>query len=166
MDAILKRRSIRKYENKPIEEQTITKILQAAMSAPSAGNQQPWHFVVIRDRAILDAIPQYHPYAQMMTQAPVAIVVCGDPSLEKHKGYWVQDCSAAVQNILIAVESLGLGAVWLGVYPNEERMEPTRKLLGIPQSVIPMAIIPMGYPAEFKPPADRYNEQRIHMEKW
>jgi nitroreductase len=136
------------------------------MSAPSAGNEQPWQFIIINDRKILDAIPKFHPYSQPLATASVAVVVCGDLTLEIHKDFWVQDCSAAAENILIAVQAKGLGAVWLGLYPREERVLGMQKLLGIPEHVIPLAVIPIGYPAEDKPPALRFNTSRIHYNKW
>ncbi|MGQ9515504.1 MAG: nitroreductase family protein [Thermoproteota archaeon] len=117
LEAILSRRSIRKYDARSIPDSVVEKLLASAMSAPSAGNEQPWHFVVITDRQILKEIPKYHPYSQMLTSTPMAILVCGDPKLERYKGFWVQDCSAATENILIAANAEGLGAVWLGVYP-------------------------------------------------
>lgn len=166
MEAILNRRSIRKYTDKPVSEEDIKSLLQAAMSAPSAGNQQPWHFVVIRDRSILLKITEVHPYSHMLTQAQAAILVCGDQSLEKHTGYWVQDCSAATENILIAAQDKGLGTVWLGVHPNEDRKAGVRKILGIPDSITPFSIVSIGYPDEKKEPSNRYNEERIHYNVW
>jgi nitroreductase len=136
------------------------------MSAPSANNQQPWQFVVIRDRDILDQIPKYHPYSAMLNEAPVAILVCGDLKSEKHKGYWVQDCSAATQNLLIAAQAKGLGAVWLGVHPREDRVDGTRKLLGLPEHIKPLSLIPIGYKGEEKPPANRYDASKVHHNGW
>lgn len=166
METILSRRSIRKYTTEPVPEKTVKAILEAAMSAPSAGNQQPWHFIVIHDRAILDEIPKIHPYSQSLKTASLAILVCGDLELEQHKDFWVQDCAAATENILLAVHALGLGAVWLGIYPRAERVSGVRKLLKIPDHVIPLAVIAIGYPAEEKPPAMRFNPSRIHHNKW
>jgi len=166
MNAILSRRSIRKYTAQAVSDETITELLEAAMSAPSAGNEQPWRFLVIKDRETLNEIPRFHPYSRMLDHAPVAILVCGDKRLEKYEGYWVQDCSAATQNILIAVQAKGLGAVWLGIYPLEERVAEFRKLLDIPDSVIPFALISIGYPAEQKPPSERFDASRIHHERW
>lgn len=166
MDAILSRRSIRKYTTQPVPDQLIKELLEAAMSAPSAGNEQPWHFIVINDRQILDEIPKYHPYSQMVREAPLAILVCGDLQLDRHDGLWGQDCSAATENLLIAVQAKGLGAVWLGVYPREERVAGLRKLLSIPEHVIPFSLIPIGYPAEHKPKANRYDVSRIHENRW
>ena len=166
LDAILSRRSIRKYTAQPISDETIKEVLEAAMAAPSAGNEQPWHFVVIDDRRMLDEIPKFHPYSRMLAGAPMAILVCGDLELQKYEGYWVQDCSAATENLLIAAQAKGLGAVWLGVYAIEERVVGFRKLLGIPDHVIPFALISIGYPAEQKPGADRYNSSRVRRNRW
>lgn len=166
MDAILSRRSIRRYTAQPVPEPAVKELLEAAMSAPSAGNQQPWHFVVINDRGILDEIPKYHPHSDMLKEASVAVLVCGDLKLEKDGGFWIQDCSAATQNILIAAHAKGLGAVWLGIYPDEKRIDATRRLLGIPEHVMPLSLIAVGYPAEKKPRPDRYQASRIHQNKW
>jgi len=166
MDAILSRRSIRRYTEQPVSDETIKELLEAAMSAPSAGNEQPWHFLVIRERQILNEIPKYHQYSQMLKDAPVAIMVCGDERLQKYEGYWVQDCSAATENILIAAQAKGLGAVWLGVFPIEDRVIALRKLLNIPEEVIPFSLISIGYPAEEKPRSDRYDTSRIHQNMW
>ncbi|HHV71098.1 MAG TPA: nitroreductase family protein [Clostridia bacterium] len=166
MKAILNRRSIRKYTQEPVPDGVIKELLEAAMSAPSAGNEQPWEFVVINDRQILNEIPKFHPYSQMLKEAPVAILVCGDLNQQKYDGYWVLDCAAATENILIAAQDKGLGAVWLGIYPAEERIEGMRKLLGIPDHVVPVALIALGYPAEHKEPANRFNPNKIRYNKW
>lgn len=166
MEAIFSRRSIRKYTSQKVPEKVIEELLKAGMAAPSAGNQQPWHFVVIDDRNILDEIPKVHPYSQMTREASVAILICGDVKSEKHTGYWMQDCSAATQNVLLAVEAQGLGAVWLGVYPREDRVSGIRKLLGLPEHVVPLSLIPVGYKGEQKPPADRYDASRVHRNGW
>lgn len=166
MNSLFARRSIRHYLKEPIKTDKIELLLKAAMAAPSAGNQQPWHFIVFQDRRILDEIPNLHPHARMAAEAPLAILVCGDLSLEKHPGFWVQDCSAATENILIEACELGLGAVWVGVYPNEQRVESFRKLLAIPEQIMPMSLIPIGYPAEHKQPSERYDAAKIHYNKW
>ena len=166
LEILKSRRSIRHFSNQAVSDELITKILQAAFSAPSAGNQQPWHFVVITDRKVLDQIPSVHPYAKMITEAAAAIVVCGDLQLDKHKGFWVQDCSAATMNILLAVHSLGLGGVWCGCYPREDRVKGLKKLLQLPESVIPLALVPIGYSAETKGPEDRYKHERVHANSW
>lgn len=166
LDWIHARRSIRKYTAEPVSETDVTEILEAAMAAPSAGNQQPWHFVVIRDRSVLDAIPGFHPNSRMVLEASVGILVCCDSSLEKHAGYWVQDCAAATENLLLAVVAKGLGAVWCGVYPRPDRVEGFTRLLGIPAHVTPFAFVPIGHPAESKPPARRYDANRVHRDRW
>lgn len=166
LQAILTRRSVRRFTPRPVPPELIDKVLRAAMAAPSAGNQQPWHFVVLDDRALLDAIPGIHPYAAMLLQAQAAILVCGDSRLEQHQGYWVQDCAAATQNLLLAAHALDLGAVWVGVYPREARVAGLRLLLNIPAEVTPLALVALGYPAERPAPADRFDRTRIHRNGW
>jgi len=166
LEAIFTRRSIRAYTGQPVPAEMVDNLLQAAMQAPSAGNQQAWQFVVITSRPQLNAMAEVLPYGKMLITASLGIVVCGDLELEKSKGYWVQDCSAATQNILLAAHALGLGAVWLGVYPREQRVIDVRKVLGIPESAIPLCAIAIGYPAEQKPRDDRYNAARVHHDGW
>jgi nitroreductase len=166
MKEIFERRSIRKYTSKDVSDESIKELLKAAMAAPSAGNQQPWDFIVLKDRTVLNEIPKIHPYAQMLKEAPVAIIVCGALEREKHVGYWIQDCAAAIENILIEAQFLNLGAVWLGVYPREDRVAGLKKLLGIPENFIPLAVISIGYPAESKEASQRYDEKKIHINKW
>ena len=166
MKEIFERRSIRKYTGKEVSDESIKELLKAAMAAPSAGNQQPWDFIVVKDRTVLNEIPKVHQYAQMLKEAPVAIIVCGVLEREKHVGYWMQDCAAAIENILIEAQFLGLGAVWLGVYPREDRVSGLKKLLEIPENVIPIAVISIGYPAESKEASQRYYENKIHINKW
>jgi nitroreductase len=166
MDAIFNRRSIRKYTGKVVPDEVIEKIIKAGMAAPSAGNEQPRHFIVINDRNILSEIPKFHPYSQMLKEANCAVVVCGDTSLEKYQGCWVQDCSAATQNMLLAAHELELGSVWLGVYPMDDRVKAIKQLLGLPDNVIPLCIVPFGYPAENKGSANRFEPSRIHRNRW
>lgn len=166
MEAIFTRRSIRKYTEAPVTEEDLQYLLSAGMSAPSAGDERPWEFIVITDRNILDEFPSVHPYSGMLREAPAAILVCGDISREKHAGFWVQDCSAATENILIAVAHRGLGSVWLGVYPREDRVKGIRKLLGIPESIIPFALLPVGHPGERKPPKGTIDPDRVHRNRW
>ena len=166
MKSIFTRRSIRKYKDKPISDEKIRKILKAGMAAPSAGNEQPWQFVVIKRDDIKADIMKYHNYASMLQTAPVAILVCGDKQLERHSGYWVQDCAAATQNMLLMIDSLGLGGVWLGVYPRQKRMDGIAQVLDIPDKVIPFSLIALGHPAEEKEPHNRYLEDRVHFENW
>lgn len=160
------RRSIRSFIDKPVPENLINKIIRAAMLAPSAGNQQPWHFIVVRNRQKLDAVTEFHPYALMIKKVHVAIVVCGDPDGKKWPDFWVQDCSAAIQNMLLAARDLDLGTVWTGIFPIEDRMKGARELFGIPGNVYPLAIVPVGWPAtEFKT-MDRYDDSLVHNETW
>ncbi len=165
-DPILKRRSVRRFTAQGVEEKDVRKLLEAGMSAPSAGNERPWHFLVIRDRRTLEGIMEFHPYAKMLKECAGAILVCGDPSLEKYPGFWVQDCSAATENILIMAVQLDLGAVWLGIYPIEERVNGLRKLACLPDNVVPFSLVPFGHPAEERKLIDRYDEDRVHHEKW
>lgn len=167
LEALCSRRSIRKYRSESIPDRLGHEILEAAMSAPSAGNEQPWHFVIVSERRILNEVPAIHPYAQMTHEAPLAILVRGDLRLEKHRGYWAQDCSAATENLLLAAHAKGLGAVWLGVHPREGRVNGFRALFSLPDHVVPFSLIPLGYPAETKPPRpDRYSAERIHYNRW
>lgn len=165
-DPVFSRRSIRRYTAEPVTDEQVERLLRAAMAAPSAGNQQPWSFVVVRDRETLAAVPGFHPYAAMTPQAAVALVVCGLPETCKWPQMWVQDCSAATENILIEAAALGLGAVWLGVHPLEERERGLRALLGIPEEAVPFAIVPVGHPVEVKGPSARYDQARVHSERW
>jgi len=166
IEAILTRRSIRKYTGDPVPEELLRSVIEASMYAPSAGNEQPWHFVVIDDRALLDRIPSFHPHSLMLREANVAVLVCGDLDLEKHAGYWVQDCAAATLNLLLAAHAKGLAGVWVGVHPREDRVEGFRKLLNIPERVIPFSLIPLGYPAEQKQMPQRFNRERMHRNGW
>ena len=166
LKAIMTRRSVRSYSGKKVTRTQVKKLLEAAMNAPSACNQQAWQFVVITDRKMMLGITKIHPYAQMLKTAACAIVVCGDPQAEVCQGYWIQDCAAATQNILLAAHSLGLGAVWLGVHPREQRVRDVRKLLGIPTKVVPLCIVSVGYPAKKVKPARRYSQRKVHQEQW
>ncbi|MBF0480980.1 MAG: nitroreductase family protein [Desulfovibrionaceae bacterium] len=166
IEAIMTRRSIRSFTPEAVTPGELETLLRAAMAAPSAGNQQPWHFVVIRDPAILAKIPAINPHAAMAAGAAAAVLICADESLEKFKGYWMQDCSAAMENLLLAAHALGLGAVWTGVYPVLERVEGFRALCGLPESVTPLGLAPIGHPAEIKPAVDRFAPARIHADTW
>lgn len=166
LKAIFTRRSIRKYSGEPIADEYLEIMLRAAMQAPSARNTQPWHFIVIKDRKLLDKLAMAHPYGKMLREASTAIVVCGDKTLEKMDSYLLQNCSAATQNILLAAHDLGLGAVWLGVHPREKRMKAIGDLLNIPEHILPVSLISIGYPDEESQKADRFLLDRIHMEKW
>lgn len=166
IEAIHTRRSVREYKDQPIPETMITQLLAAAMAAPSARNQQPWEFVVITDKDILEKIAGINPYAQMTIQAPLAVLVCGNLESETAPGYWVVDCAAAAQNMLLCAHALGLGGVWTGTYPNEERMDGYTTLFGLPEHVIPHTLLVFGYPIQQPPHQDRFNPDRIHHNGW
>jgi nitroreductase len=166
LETIHTRRSIRNYENRLVPEEMVQKLLAAAMQAPSARNQQPWQFVVIDDRAMLAEIPVFMPNAAMAGEAPLAILICGDLSLEKSEGYWVVDCAAATQNLLLAAHALGLGAVWCGVFPREPRMEGLRRLVGLPENVMAHSLVVLGFPADQVPREDRYRPDRVRRNRW
>jgi len=164
MESILfRRRSIRKYKPTPIKNEDVDYILKTAMYAPSAHNEQPWHFIVIDDRTKLNKIADFHPYAKMLYEAPLCILVCADLTLQKSPDLWIQDCSAATENILLAATERGLGSVWIALFPRKSRIEFVRQLLEIPENIIPFSFVAIGYPDEEKPfPQDRYKPERIH----
>ncbi len=165
MLAILTRRSIRRYTSEAVSEQTIDGLLKAAMSAPTAADE-PWHFVVIRDRDTMEAVKEFHPHAHMLEQAQVAIAICGDPTSGSLPGRWPLDCAAATENILISGNALELGACWVGIYPVEERIKGLRELLGIPEHLIPLSMVALGRPAEKKNPPNRFRPERVHQDRW
>ena len=165
---ILGRRSIRVYAPGEVSEGAITQLLQAAMAAPSAVARDPWRFVVIRKKETLSAIAAALPNGGMLATAPLGIVVCGDLEAA-HDGqlsYLLQDCSAAIENLLLCAHALGLGACWLGVHPREDRVRKLREILSLPASVIPVAGIAIGRPGEEKEPRTRFNRKYVHWEKW
>jgi nitroreductase len=166
IEAILTRRSIRHYTDQPIAKETIDILLTAAMYAPSASNKQPWHFVVIDDRDILNAIIEFHPHAKMLANAKCAILVCGDSELALAPGYIPVDCSAASQNILLAAHGMGLGACWLGIHPREERIAEIRKIIALPENIHPVSLISLGYPAKQPSKPERFDASRIHWNKF
>jgi len=167
IEAILSRRSCRSYTDQSVEPELLEQLLQAAMASPTACNQRPWHFVVVDDRETLDQISDVQAYSPMLKQAPLAIVVCsdgGDPAMGG--AYWPQDCAAATQNILLAAHAIGLGGVWLGIYPDDARVAGLRELLGMPENITPFCVISLGHPAKQPRPIDRYEPERIHKNKW
>ncbi len=165
MEAIFTRRSIRKYLPDPLDEETVTQLLRAAMAAPTATGQA-YDFIVVSDREALSRIKSFHPHAEMLAQAPMGIVVCGDPQREALPGRWIMDCSAATENMLLAANAMGLGACWVGIYPVEERIAGVRQLFNIPSHVVPLCVVAVGRPAENKGPASRFKTELIHREKW
>ena len=171
-DAVLEnihnRKSVRQFTSEPVSDKQVETLLRAAMAAPTAVNYQPWRFVVVTERAELDEIAGILPYAQMLKQTPLAIIVCGETTWMggNENPYWDQDCSAATQNILLAAEALGLGAVWTGVYPNPELAGPLGEFLGLPGNVKPLCAIPIGHHDGTTQPKDKWKPENIHYGKW
>lgn len=169
-ETIAARTSIRKFDPaKPVSDADIEKLLKAGMSAPSAMDRRPWEFIVVRDKAKLAALGSRLPYSRCGNGAQAAIVVCGnlDNGLPgRGREYWIHDCSAATMNILLAAKGLGLGAVWTGVYPGEDRVSVVREVLSIPEGYAPLNVIPLGYPAENPTPKDKWNPAKIHTDRW
>lgn len=164
------RRSVRKYAPGDVPAQAVLDLLKAAMAAPSACAKDPWHFIVVRDAAMRTRIAAGLPNGGMLAHAPVGIVVCGDRT-RAHRGmesesYLLQDCSAAIENLLIAAHALGLGACWLGVHPVPERIAHLREVLGIPENVLPVSVVALGLPGEHPPPRTRFHESAVHSGAW
>lgn len=166
LDAIFTRRSVRDFTHEPVTEQDLFDLLKAGMQAPSAKNERPWHFIVIDDPEVLHAIPTFHPYSKMLFDAPLAILVCSDRKLETKRASWLQDCSAATENILLAAHAKGLGAVWLGIFPDSDRVSGIQSLLAMPSDVRPVSLVAIGHPASRPDPEDRYDESRVHHNLW
>lgn len=168
LDNIATRTSIRDYEARPVEKEKVEKMLRAAMAAPTAMNKQPWHFVVVEQRSVLDSLAGTNPYAKMLLKAPLAIVVCGDMDKVIEGGgrdFWIQDASAATENLLLAAHAMGLGAVWTGAYPSEERSKAISATLSLPDNFVPLNMIVIGYPAEHPQPKDKFKEENITFKK-
>jgi nitroreductase len=166
LEAIFTRRSIRRYSEKKVDNDTVNKILRAAMFAPSAVNKQPWHFIVFENAEIKNAIMEIHRSSDMLAEAKKAIAVCYDTTLQHDEGYGVIDCATATQNILLAAHSLGLGACWIGICPRQNRIEALQKIFHLPGNIVPFAVVSLGYPAETKNQPERFKPERIHYERW
>ncbi len=166
LEAIYSRRSIRQYQDRPVSEEAVSTLLGAAMMAPSAGNVQPWQFIVVTDPAKMDQVKDVHPYVGMAAGAPLGILVCGDLSLEKFPGFWVQDCSAAMQNLLLAAHDMGLGAVWTGIHPVEERAARFRAIFKLPNHIVPLGLAVIGWPVKPGRRKERYKPERVHRNSW
>jgi nitroreductase len=168
LGVIFGRRSIRVYSDAPVSEAAVQKLLEAAMAAPSAAAKDPWRFVVIRHRETLAEIAAALPNGQMIATAGLGIAVCGElpAAHDQQLSYLLQDCSAAVENLLLCAHILGLGACWLGVHPREQRVAALKQILALPPSVIPVACIAIGSPGETKEPRTRFNSGYVHFEKW
>jgi len=166
IEAIFSRRSIRKYTSAEVPQEILDKILKAGMSAPSAHNLQPWHFLIIKSRKKLEQIRTFHPHAEMLREAALAIIICGDLTLDDQIGYLVQACAAATENILLAAHGLGWGAVWLGLYPRSERQNRIIRLFQLPENIIPLTMVALGAPNEIKHKIERFKPDRIHLNQW
>lgn len=168
LDNIASRTSVRTYQDRPVGADTVEMLLRAAMAAPSAMNRQPWAFVVVDDKALLQKFADSLQYAKMAASAPLAIVVCAD--LSRNSGasgdWWVMDASAASENLLLAAHAMGLGAVWTGVYPRSERVKAVRHILGLPESVVPLNVIPVGYPAGNPAPKQKWDPSKVRRNGW
>jgi nitroreductase len=160
-EGILKRRSIRKYKEKEIEEEILKKIIEAGMYAPSSSNKRPWFFILIKNKEILKKIADFHPYGKMLYQAPCAILVCGNKNLQNLEGYLALDCAAATQNILLSALSFGIGSCWIAVYPREERINFIKNLLNLEKNLLPISLVSLGYPAEEKEKPERFEEEKL-----
>lgn len=165
-ELIIKRRSIRKYSLQKVEREKIETILQAAMYAPSAVNKQPWNFIVAEDKEIMKRIMEVHPNSRMLESASHVILVCGDEKRQHDTGYWIADCAAATQNILLAATSLDLGSCWIGVFPREARMKAISEIFNLPAHIQPFALISLGYPDEIKETPERYDPEKIFLNSW
>jgi nitroreductase len=168
LQAIFQRKSVRNFTGEKVSHEKLELLLRAAMAAPSAVNMQPWEFILITNEETLQALADNLPYAKMMTKAAACIIVCAIPELahRKLKDYAIIDCSCASENILIAAEALELGGVWTALYPNVDRIEFVRKLLGIPKDVIPLNAIAIGIPTGEDQPKDKFKPNKIHYERW
>lgn len=168
LNTIYSRRSVRSFTGEAVSHETLMRILRAAMAAPSAVNMQPWAFIAVTKRETLDKLCAKLPYAKMLDKAGAAIVVCGIPDKDEvfSKNYWIMDCSAASENILLACHALGLGAVWTAVYVEKDRIANVRDILNIPENIIPLNVIPVGVPREKGKALDKFTEGNIHWEQW
>lgn len=170
IENILTRTSIRQYQpGRIVPADTLETLLRAAMAAPTAVNRQPWEFVVVDDRALLDSLMTVCPYARMLEHASLAIVTCGNMNraLEgEGRDFWIEDVSAATENLLLAAHALDLGAVWTGVYPSAERVSGIQKILNLPETIVPLALVPVGYPAVDPEPKDKWNPEKVKYNRW
>lgn len=162
------RRSVRAYADRQVAPETIDTLLRAAMAAPTARDRRPWRFVVVDDRSLLDSLGAQLPYAGMLLGAPAAIAVCGQltEGVDPAEEMWMQDCAAATENLLLAAQAIGLGAVWTGVYPYADRVALVSRLLRLPPDVVPLNVIPIGYPGEKTEPKKKFDRKNIHHNGW
>lgn len=164
LETIFNRKSVRKYTERPVEKEKLETLVRAGMAAPSSRDRRPLEFVIVTDRDLLDKMGDGLPLARMLKETKQAIIVCGDTV--KSENAWQLDCSAAAQNILLAAESMGLGAVWTAAYPYPERMKIIQNALQLPEHILPLTVIPLGYPTGIEKPKDKYNKKQIHYNGW
>ena len=164
LELMYNRRSVREYTDEDVDQKQVEAMLKAAMAAPSAQNLQPWHFLVVRERELLDELARVHKYAYMLEKAPMGIVVCGD--LEVSERHWVEDTCAATQNLLLAATALGLGGVWISLYPKKKHQKQVREMLQIPDHIGVLCVVAVGHPAEKKKAKTQFDPARVHAEKW
>ena len=165
---IKNRKSVRHFTGESVSKEDLNKILISAMCAPTAVNKQPWSFIAVTDRKTLDELSDKLPSAKMLSQSGAAIIICAIPekAYDGNTEFAIIDCSLAGENILLTVESLGLGALWTASYPDKDRMSTVRKILNIPENIIPLCVIPIGHPTGEDKPKDKFKEENIHWEKW
>lgn len=170
MANILSRKSVRSYTDEAVSRQQLDTLVRAAMAAPTGKDMRPWKFVVIDDKNVMKQLAAQLPKAKMLTEAQAAILVCGDLSIKDKDGKsstnWAFDCSAASENLLLQAEAMGLGAVWTGVYPYDERMDAIKKVVELPDSIVPFSLIPIGHPKGDPQPKDKYDKDNIHYNKY
>jgi nitroreductase len=166
IQAILTRRSIRKFKETTVSDDVIEKIVDCGLAAPSARDKQPWHLIVVKNRETLKAIQKVHPSAKMLDKAAFAVVVCGDSTIESEMGYIALNCAAMTQNMLVAANALGLGSVWLGLFARKDREEGVRKVFNLPSHIIPVSIAAIGLSDETPEPANRQKEGKLHKEQF
>ncbi len=170
MHNILSRKSVRSYTDRAVSREQLDTLVRAAMAAPTGRDMRPWKFIVVDSKATIDSLAPLLPYAKMLKEAQAAIVVCGDLSVTDDEGKpstnWAFDCSAATENLLLQAEAMGLGAVWTGVYPYEERLAVVKKAFRLPAHIVPLCVVPIGYPKGDPQPKDKYNKDNIHYNQW
>lgn len=165
-EIILSRRSIRRYKDEKIDPDSVKKIIRAAMYAPSAVNKRPWNFIIIEDKLQMGKVMEIHPNSKMLRYASHAILICGDENLQHDDGYWIADCGAATQNLLLAAHGMGIGACWIGIYPRIQRMKDISSIFKLPAHIKPFALVSLGYPDETKDIPERYEEEKVFFELW
>lgn len=166
LEAIYTRKSIRRFTGEKISEENLKVLLEAGFCAPSAHNKRPWHFIVIRDEYTLQSIAKNHPHAKMLPSAGCGIIVCGDNEKEEMTGLLVEDCSAAIENMLLSAHGIGLGAVWCGIYPVPQLIKLIEDILNLPESIVPVGMVVVGAKDQERKVKDRYDEDKVHFDKW